>query len=107
MAHRWSYLPDGTFTDGLDIWDFVRLFAMDYSPGTRLILRRPRLNKRATVATVFSDIKKGKFWSTTTKEADQEEGHKDSIYFDKLVLPFEPGDELELLEQASPGHVLG
>lgn len=103
MAHRWSYLPNGTFSDGLDIWDFIRLFAKDYSPGTRLIFRRPRLSKRATVATVFSDIKKGRFWNVSNKETKMSE----SIFFDNTVLPFEPGDELEILEQASPGHVLG
>jgi hypothetical protein len=106
MAHRWSYLPDGTFTDGIEIWDYVRLYAKDYSPGTRLILRRPRLDKKATIATVFSDIGKGRFWNVVSDKIFQN-SPKESIFFDNTVLPFEPGDELELVEQASPGHVLG
>lgn len=105
MGYRWSVRPDGTFTDGLGVWDFVNIKAEDYDPGTRLILSRPRLGRRMTIAVVLiGDLKKKRMWKEY--RSGNERSLQESLRFDSQSLPFQAGDELELLEDASPVHAL-
>ena len=105
MGYRWVVQPDGTFNDGLNVWDYVSIKAEDYDPGTRLVLGRPRLGRRTTIAVVMiGDLKKKKMWKEY--RAGEERTLQESLYFDTVTLPFQAGDELEVLEEASPSHVL-
>jgi hypothetical protein len=104
MGYRWTVQTDGTFNDGINIWDFVRLKAENYDLGTQLILGRPRLGKRMRIAMVISDVTRYKKWSMRLPEGRSV--LSEVIEFDTERYPFQVGDELELLEEASPVHIL-
>lgn len=104
MGYRWTVQPDGTFNDGISIWDFVKLKAEDYDIGTQLILGRPRLGKRMLIALIVSSVTRYKKWSMRLPEGKTIVS--DAIEFDTERYPFQAGDELELLEVASPVHIL-
>jgi hypothetical protein len=105
MGYRWVVQPDGTFNDGLNVWDYVILKASDYDPGTKLVLGRPRLNKRSTIAVILvGDLKKKRMWKEYSSGGNNP--LKEEIRFDTESLPFQAGDELEVLEHPSSSHVL-
>jgi hypothetical protein len=104
MGYRWTVQPDGTFNDGISVWDFVKLRAKDYDVGTQLILGRPRLGKRMRIALVVSSVASYQKWSMRLPEGVTIVS--DDIEFNTEKYPFQAGDELELLEVASPVHIL-
>jgi len=111
MGSKWILHKKGSFSDGNDIWDFLRIKALDLDTGTELWLSRPRLNQRIRVSRVVYDVRGKKVWHWLSQELKLEVDRSDPFQPWEILLypqipPFKVGDEVELVESSSPAHVL-